>query len=211
MNENRLDELSESLSAPIGDIIASIARGVADAQHALDESTIKIYMEIYQKDDGFMEALRQIGYQPTWYKIPEVNAEVVMSLSVDGNSSIDAGANSNAAKPPLKLYAAPIDAHYSNRFNFDVKAASRISFKIVPVPPSPKAEEIKVVPRLTGKSLGETARLLRMLNIDFLVDNLESKDISPNDSRHVKESNPKAGTILRPGQILNITTTQPVS
>ena len=208
MPDFKIDEITESLSAPLGDIIASIARGVADAQQALDQRTIETFMEIYQKDDAFKEELRQIGYQPTWYKIPEVTAEVVMSLSIEGqstfNSSTTPGANNNK---PLKLNAAPIDANYTNRFNFDIKAASKISFKIVPVPPSPRAEEIKVVPNIKNKPLGEAARLLRMLGIDFLVNNKESPEtISSSDTRTIQFSFPDSGTILRPGNLLNITT-----
>lgn len=165
------DELYDSLSAPLGDIISSVARGVADAQQALDMRTIETFKEIYGKNDGLREELRQLGYQPTWYKIPEVNAEIIMSLSISENSetNINQLANTDRSSKPnaLKLYAAPIDANYSNRYNYDIRGASKVTFKIVPVPPSPRAEDMKVVPYLIGKLQEDAERLLQMLGIEY--------------------------------------------
>lgn len=209
MSNFKIDEITESLSAPLGEFISSIAKGVADAQQAMDQRTIEAYMEIYKKDDAFKEALRQIGYQPTWYKIPEVNAEIMMSLTIEGQSTIEGSTNPTASSnlKPLKIYAAPIDANYSNRFGFDIKGASKITFKIVPVPPSPRAEELKVVPNIVNKPLGEATSLLRMLGIDFLVNSIAPPErTSIGDARTIRSTNPEQGAILKPGQILNVNT-----
>lgn len=226
-NKNN-DELYDSLSAPLGDIISSVAKGVADAQQALDMRTIETYKEIYGKDDALKEELRQLGYQPTWYKIPEVNAEIIMSLSISENSETNLNRISNpdkTSKPnKLKLYAAPIDANYSNRYNYDIKGASKLSFKIVPVPPSPKAEEMKVVPFLNKKLTAEAERLLQMLGIDYEIEKKveiiplseEKKTKDKEESENSKkveplmtpsiviQSDPVPGTILRPGQKLKL-------
>jgi len=227
------DELYDSLSAPLGDIISSVARGVADAQQALDLRTIETYKEIYGKGDELREELRQLGYQPTWYKIPEVNAEIVMSLSISENSETNLqqiATPDKSSKPnALKLYAAPVDANYSNRYNYDIKGASKLTFKIVPVPPAPTAEEMKVVPFLIDKTLEDAEALLKMLNIPYeteedpllasptdAVENQEvveeinlgtaEKVVAENvvTPSRVLDTNPKPGVILKPGQKLSL-------
>lgn len=223
------NELFDSLSAPLGDIISSVARGVADAQQALDMRTIETFKEIYGKDDGLKEEMRQIGYQPTWYKIPEVNAEIVMSLSISENTQTNIqqiATPDKSGKPnTLKLYAAPVDANYSNRYNYDIKGASKLTFKIVPVPPAPTAEEMKVVPYLIDKTIEDAESLLKMLNIPYKLEGdiideapttkpaaevseinlatgekVEAENV--NTPSRVLDTSPKPGVILKRGQNL---------
>jgi len=191
------NEISDSLSAPLGDVIASVARGVADAQQAMDMRTIETYRELYSGDDQLRAELQVLGYQPTWYRIPEVNAEVTISLSISEQSSVEGSAVLKPSTGPrsVKLYAAPIDANYANRYNYDLKAASKISFKIVPVPPSAQAEQMQVVPNLKGKDLQQVESLLGILNISFEV---EGKGT-------VEKTEPEAGSILRSGSALTVT------
>lgn len=191
------NEISDSLSAPLGDVISSVARGVADAQQAMDMRTIETYRELYSGDDQLRAELQALGYQPTWYRIPEVNAEVTISLSISEQSSVEGSAVLKPSTGPrsVKLYAAPIDANYANRYNYDLKAASKISFKIVPVPPSAQAEQMQVVPNLKGKDLQQVESLLGILNISFEV---EGKGT-------VKKTEPEAGSILRSGSTLTVT------
>ncbi|MCB0557067.1 MAG: PASTA domain-containing protein [Phaeodactylibacter sp.] len=186
------DELFDSLSAPLHEMILSVARGVADAQQAMDMRTIEAYKDLYGGDDGLRRQLQALGYQPTWYRIPELNAEMTISLSISEHSDIHGNAEIGSPEGirPLKMYAAPIDANYSNRYNYDIKAASKISFKIVPVPPSAQAEQIRVVPQLKGKNLAEVKNLLGVLNIQF----------SSEGEGTVSEVQPASGTILRAGE-----------
>lgn len=200
------DELYDSLSAPLGDIISSVARGVADAQQALDMRTIETFKEIYGKKDELKEELRQLGYQPTWYKIPEVNAEIIMSLSISENSETNINqiaSSKNSGKPnALKLYAAPIDANYSNRYNYDIKGASKVTFKIVPVPPSPRAEEMKVVPYLEGKLLDDAERLLQMLDIEYKIEELQNVILNDNSNSNIIGETEDEDVVITPPRII---------
>lgn len=233
MSNKDNNEIFDSLSAPLGDIISSVARGVADAQQALDMRTIETFKEIYGKDDGLKEEMRQLGYQPTWYKIPEVNAEIIMSLSISENSetNISQIASPDKVNKPnaLKLYGAPVDANYANRYNYDIKAACKVSFKIVPVPPAAKAEEMKIVPFLNEKPLDEAEQLLNMLGIPYKISVDENEDFAANNDEDnpVTETNfgteekvsieptitkvkvlstyPEPGVILKLGQTLILT------
>ena len=107
---NNPTDISDALSAPLGDLIAAVGRGVADAQQALDEGTIETLKKLYAENNELLK----FGYQPTWYKIPEVDAEISVSLSISGSAQESTGvSDANTASSGIKLYAAPIDANYS--------------------------------------------------------------------------------------------------
>ena len=143
-----LSQLTEVLSAPIGDLISQVGRGVAEAQEALDQQALESLRRIYNGDVS-LAALRDIGYKPTWYQIPEASAELTVALSIRG------GGQTGQGKRASTLFAAPVDATYANRFSYNLKAASKITFRIVPVPPSTGAEAMRVVPALIGLTVGE--------------------------------------------------------
>jgi hypothetical protein len=196
----------EALSAPIGDLISSIGKSVADAQMALDAQTIQNFLSIYSQGGEAFEALKSIGYRPTWYQIPEVNAEISVALAVSG--SVDAQGEARTltqpgtrtlqsfASPKVTLWAAPMGASYTNKFNYDIKAASKVTFKIVPVPPSVAAEAIRVVPSVVGKKLSEARELLQRLDVPFSLPDSPA----PAEADNVTGQSPAPGTMLAAGE-----------
>ncbi len=206
---NSPTDIADALSAPLGELIAAVGRGVAEAQQALDEATIKTFREIYGTyGRKSFEVLRELGYQPTWYKIPEVDAEISVSLSISGavESASRAVAPSTEETSKIKLYAAPIDANYTNKYDYDIRAASTIRFKIVPVPPSPQSAAIKVVPMLTNKTYGQAKALLTDLEIPFKL--AIQVEVEPADNSLLQGSLPEAGEILSPGQSVELILSQ---
>ncbi len=143
-------EVADTLSAPLGEFISAVGKGVADAQQAMDLRTAETFKAIHKGDDKTLELLRQLGYQPTWYKIPEVEASIQVSLNISGSSTNqqNGAATQTEGSAPIKLYAAPMDADYANRYNYNLSATSQLKFKIVPVPPSTKAAGMKVIPAI---------------------------------------------------------------
>jgi hypothetical protein len=165
-------EFLDALSAPIGDLIASVGRGVAEAQQALDASTIENLRTIYEAtDDDLLTALQSIGYRPTWYAIPEATGEMTVALAVAGHSvsTVSTPTGNTATQRRLKVYAAPVDATYSNKFDFSLQAASKVTFRIVPVPASVLADQLRVAPNVVGKTFDEAKALLTSLDIPFTV------------------------------------------
>jgi len=144
-------------------LIASVGRGIADAQRELDAASLAAYREIYESDDGLFSELQRIGYKPTWYHIPEAESEIQVALTMSGSETTPGGAVTR--KPKLKVYATPVDAGYASRFNFSLNASSRVKFRVVPIPPSSAAEALLVVPALIGLSLGEARARLSQLGI----------------------------------------------
>src|SRR5215510_2201352 len=135
----------DALSVPFGDLIASVGRGVADAQRELDFASFALLQEIY-RDEGPLRELQRIGYRPNWYHIPEVEGELQIALTVSAQETRGAAVGAPTRAAAVKLYATPIDAGYTSRFGFTLQATSKIKFRIVPVPPSNAAEAMQVMP-----------------------------------------------------------------
>ncbi len=193
--------VSDALAAPLGDLIAAVGRGLSEAQEALDLGTAETLKRLYAGDDANMEMLRRLGYQPTWYRIPEVDAEITVSLTISGEQEQAAGASRQGSEGAgVRLYVAPMDASYTNRYEYDLNAASTIKFRVVAVPPSTQAAEMKVVPRLDGVAWDEARRRLRQLDIPF-----EVPTPAPREDERVLATSPDAGEFLAREQTLRIT------
>ena len=184
--------LLDALSCPIGDLIAAVGRGVADAQRALDEASLATLSEVYSRNDGLLGELQRIGYRPNWYHIPEVESELQIALTIGGEQGrgAPAGAAPAGRVPRLKLYAAPVDAGYSSRFNFQLQATSRVKFKVVSVPASNAADAVQAMPLLTGLRLGEARARLTLLGITA------SLPEGALDDALVRSQEPAAGSLL---------------
>ena len=82
----------EALSVPFGDLIASVGRGVADAQREMDFASFALLQEIY-RDEGPLRELQRIGYRPNWYHIPEVEGELQVALTISGEETRSASSS----------------------------------------------------------------------------------------------------------------------
>lgn len=181
-------DLTDALSAPLGELIASIGRGVADAQRALDAQALTALREIYESDEEFFRELQAIGYRPTWYHIPEAQGQIQVALSLSGTQ--DQGPQSPAAAR-IRLYAAPLDAGYTSRYNFSLTASSSLTFRIVPVPPSPAVEATRIMPSVVGLPLSEAMDRLARLGIEASAPDVPSTTV-------VTTQSPAPGTVLEP-------------
>ena len=88
MANNPLDQLKDVLSAPLGELISAIGKGVGEAQAALDEGSLNQTMALYNQANNteMTKLLREIGYQPTFYVLPETEVEAQISLSFSMNA-----------------------------------------------------------------------------------------------------------------------------
>ncbi|MGB1108711.1 MAG: PASTA domain-containing protein [Gammaproteobacteria bacterium] len=205
------DQMLDAVSAPMGDLIAAVGESVAQAQQAMDRQTLDNFLSVQTSDEETMAALRQIGYQPTWYHIPEVNAEISVALTISGEASQSGGSsgsgktnsngNSSDKRGRTKLFGAPVDAGYSNRYNYDIKASSTLNFKIVPVPPSVQTEGMRIAPDLIGETLGNAKTLLSALEMEW---ELADDGIEADDALKIIATEPAAGQILLREQTLKL-------
>lgn len=232
----------EALSAPMGDLIASVGRGVAEAQQALDMGSLGALLAIYSDPDTSDETLallREIDYRPTFYAIPEVTSELTVALTITGQSSSTTSTTAAPAAAPLapaaaaaamvaaapaptrvaraiapisetapRVYVAPVDASYQNRYGFDLRATSSIKFKIVPVPPPSQAELLRVVPNLVGRSFAESRTLLELYRLGWSQPAPAAGDpppADPADTDLVLTQSVAPGSLLRAGDGLVLT------
>jgi hypothetical protein len=135
MADDPLENAVEIFSAPIEGIIASLGKGIADAQRALDLNSIAM-----QKQLDTDPELAPFGLQATWYQLPRVDLQLTLAMTVAEDQTV-------SQTPRFFLIAQPVSAAYQNHFNFDAKAASTINLSIVPVPP-PRSADQAVAPRL---------------------------------------------------------------
>lgn len=198
--------MQEVVASPLGDVIASVGEGVAAAQMALDEASVAKTLEIYAEGGGAMVAmLREIGYRPTFYVLPETTGEVSVSLRLAGGNS-PAPAQARGRVNPLiasksnqrvRTYVTPVDAGFANRYSYSANVSARLTFKIVPVPPPEGMDRARVMPNLVGQELASALLVLEMLDlVPRLVDAQGAPVESPVGTVKVNKTVPEAGAIV---------------
>ena len=204
-------------SAPLGDLIASVGRGVAEAQAALDAGSLEQTLQLYDQSDDVQQVLRDTGYRPTFYTIPETEGELKLALTITGREavrpaepktavattatfapSVSAFASRNLSKT-ARLYAAPVDGKYQNSYNFTSQVSATVKFKIVAVPPSSAAEAARVVPDITDQTVESAEALLQ--SFDLVLDPGEASALS-----QITEQSPAAGALVSQGAVVRVVT-----
>lgn len=159
MPEDLRELIGDGFAAPLGDVIAAIGRGVAEAQAALDRGSLDATLAIYDAEgDAGAQLLREIGYRPTFYVLPETSCEVQVSMRVGGSGGADGSSGS-------RTYVTPLDAGFQNRFSYQAAASAKLAFKIVPVPPPAILDESRPVPQLLGLDGSAAAARLEALGL----------------------------------------------
>ena len=104
--------INEVMVAPLGEMIYSIGKGVGEAQAALDAGSLAQTLALYSKNsvgiDGFpkettqlAKLLKEIGYRPTFYAIPETEVETKITLTMAGQDASNL-LNSDKQNPTTK-------------------------------------------------------------------------------------------------------------
>lgn len=112
--------LSEILIGPLREMVKQIGSAVAAAQTSLDEAALK-------SQENLPKELREIGYQVTWYQMPDVTVELKVAVHYEKTPS---------GGPLPRILLAPFNAKYQNAFTYSADGASTLRLRIVPVPPS---------------------------------------------------------------------------
>lgn len=120
------------LVAPVDDIIQQMAQSVANAQLALDQATLAAQKALQERAE--YQELRALGYQPSWYTIPEATFELKLAFYIE-DATGEAGGE---AKGGLlrRIFGTTHNANYQNTQSFQAEGASTLKVRIVPVPPS---------------------------------------------------------------------------
>lgn len=173
------DLMSDGLATPLGGVIAAVGRGVAEAQAALDQASLAQTLALYDTEgDAGVLMLREIGYRPTFYVLPETTCEVQVSMRIGGSGGPDGSAGSAAGGSAVgmprtaRTYVTPVDAGFANRYSYVAQAAAKLTFKIVPVPPPLALDDGRPVPNVVGLQADEAAQ--RLASIGFAAANVNA-------------------------------------
>lgn len=194
--EDDLDPLLNGLSGPLGDVIAQVGEGLAAAQQALDLQALENLRALAVGEGPADQSLRDIGYRPTFYHIPECTVEMKVALTLSGRISRQGRIKGRG------LYAMPVDAGYANGFDYGVEASSKLSFRIVPVPPPADLDGRVAVPRLIGRRLDEARATARGFGLEVQPDPAGAPDDALIDGQ-----SPEPGEIVAEGSRLVVTVT----
>ena len=138
------EDSTPNIYSDLSNVLTELGKGVANAQHALDQSSLDIQNEIL-KDDR----LYGMGLQATWYVMPEVEFTMKMDYSV-----YEERTESGEIKP-AKISILPSNATYSNLFKSSKKEESSVRLRIVPIPANDKFVKRRYMPNLLGKDENE--------------------------------------------------------
>ena len=224
MSKNIKDLVKDVVASPLGDVIASVGEGVAAAQQALDEGSLAKTLEIYTEGgDEALKVLREIGYRPTFYTLPETTGEVRVSLQL-GNATQANNPVTQVAKglrpdigiklaragmnvsPKPRIYASLVDGGYANRYSYQADVSAKLTFKIVPVPPPEGADELRRTPELVEKSIAEAALLVAQQGFVLIVHDGNGVVVeSPAEDAIIAGQSPAAQQIVSLGDELQVT------
>ena len=114
-------DFSQVLISPLASAIQKIAESFSAAQCALDRATLERQSALLTE---FPE-LATIGYQVTWYHIPEVDIELKVVLHLEEREQ---------GKPP-GLFVGLFNAKYKNTLLYTADGASTLKLRLIPIPP----------------------------------------------------------------------------
>jgi len=148
-------------------MVAKLAMGIAQAQHALDENSVNtaviladteidVVLNItqviaadgtvtFQQADPVSISLIQIGLIPTFYQFSEATIEVSMDIkttSRETNVKVSASAKVGFAAWSASVTA---DVSHNRKFGKEVKGTSRLFTRLAPVPPPPRMAPVLTV------------------------------------------------------------------
>ena len=206
---------SELLGGPLGELISSIGKGVGDAQAALDEGALRQTLELYDtsmdhqrtgEELKLLNLIRGMGYQPTFYTIPETEVEAQVSLSLDLRSEQSSPVGGNSLSR-YAVNATPLNAGNVNRFGLQSSAMAKLKFKVVPVPPPTSVSEIRIIPNLANRVWNnETQELIGNLGFTYELKDSQDAQITEQlaSGKTIESQVPEAGTIVNVNAVISI-------
>ena len=150
----------ELLDVPLPQMVADLAMGVATAQEALDENSLKTTLALAEETIDFVpkivgtinpatgdsnitkveaKDIPLIAFiRPTWYQFSESTIEVTMDIktSMQTETNVKVGFKAKAGWGPFSV-SVKTDIEHNRKFGKEVHGTSRLVVKMVPVPPPP--------------------------------------------------------------------------
>jgi hypothetical protein len=158
------------LQVPFPEMVKAMATGIAEAQLALDMTSLRIakLMSGADEPDTPPEAkgknlvtfhnrqysLLELGFTPTFYQFVDTIIEIKLSISmsedqaqarsstsVDSEVGFKAGLGFFSASGSATLKVSTVSASFASKYQYSAEGASLMRTKLVPVPPPPILEQ----------------------------------------------------------------------
>ena len=143
---------TELLNAPFPELVKNMGLGIAEAQYALDKSSIRIAQQmagftenangelvedpssliLLQKDRPKMSLLA-LGFTPTFYQFVDTIIELKIDIKMMQSKEKNASATISAGSKFLN-FSASVNASYSQKYQYDAAGSSSMKTKLVTVP-----------------------------------------------------------------------------
>jgi hypothetical protein len=145
---------SELLNAPFPELVKNMGLGIAEAQFALDKSSIRIAQQmaglkedasgkLVKDDSGFIKlqenkpemSLLSLGFTPTFYQF--VDTIIELKIDIKMMQSTEKGISASIegkARTPFVSFSASVNASYSQKYQYDASGSSSMKTKLVTVP-----------------------------------------------------------------------------
>lgn len=183
-----------SIYSDLSTIISELGKGIAEAQLALDRSSIDTQNKILESDE-----LYNMGLQATWYVMPEVDFTLKMDYAVTEEKTV------SGKVVGTKLRAAPSNATFNNLFKSSKHEESTLNLKFVPIPTSERTTMRRYMPNLSKvdsyRGLVAAMEDKEIANYTILPE--EAADWEE-DAIRVVSQKPAAGTLMKIGTVPEI-------
>jgi len=183
-----------SVYSDLSDMITELGKGIAQAQRAMDESSIEMQNKILENDE-----LYAMGLQATWYAMPETEFTLKMDYAVSQEKLINGKTRFAGVK------VAPSNATFQNLYKTDKREESTLKLKIVPIPATDKMLIRRYMPNLKeATTVNEVVSILEDKEIEnFKIEPAEA--MSWGDSQiKVTSQSFQEGELLKIGSIPHI-------
>jgi hypothetical protein len=120
----------EWTSRPLKELIRSVAVSVAEGQEQLDRRAMRVQRELEQAAE---EGELGLELDASWLRFSEVEADLQVAVSVEGEEIRDDEGTVRAYRPIIG--ATPVSPRTRSQFDVDTEITSTVKLHIVPVPP----------------------------------------------------------------------------
>ena len=189
-------DTTPSIYSGLSNVIAELGKGVALAQHQLDQASLDIQNKILNDDRMY-----GMGLQATWYVMPEVEFTMKMDYSVYEERT------ESGKVEPAKISVLPSNATYSSLFKSSKKEESSVRLRIVPIPANDKFLKRRYMPNLKGvTTIGDLKSELEQVGISTFKTTPDEDAVLWDDGTtiNVVDQEPEAGSLLELGVVPKI-------
>ncbi|SDB15092.1 protein of unknown function [Pseudobutyrivibrio sp. YE44] len=190
IRKHLVDE-ENSITAPtiysdLSDMISNLGKGIAEAQLALDQSSIDIQNRILQDD-----LLYNMGLQATWYVMPEAEFTLKMDYAVSEMR------DTTGQTLTSSISAVPSNATFNNIFKTEKREESTLKLRFVPIPAEDKKTKRIFMPDFSSfTSVEEIEDAMEQCGIENYIISPEGTDKYRDETIKVVDQSPEPHTLM---------------